>query len=158
MVNHHESGLGELLRHLTELLDRDAAASYREKGLNYRPRYTPIMRIIADGPCTISDLTTRLSITQGAVSQTVKLMEQDQLISRNNGPDARQTLISLTALGQSLLTVLQAHWKDTFRAIEELEGEIGVPLRVILSNAIAALEQCGFTDRIKAAGKRAGDK
>ena len=71
-------GLGELLRHLTELVDRGAEANYRRQGLAYRPRYTPIMRALARGEHSVRELTERLAITQGAVSQSVKRMEAEE--------------------------------------------------------------------------------
>lgn len=149
MANEYEPGLGELLRHLTDLVDGGADKVYREKGLRYRPRYTPVMRLLAGGSCTVSSITTRLAITQGAVSQTVKLMDEDKLIVRKAGSDARQTVISLTKSGQALLGTLQTHWDATLRAIDELEEELDAPLRIILTNAINLLEKKGFDERIK---------
>ena len=49
--------LGTALRHLLELLDGDVAAIYKEEGLEYLPRFTPIMRALASGnPMAIRDL------------------------------------------------------------------------------------------------------
>lgn len=151
MQKKHEPGLGELLRHLTELVDRCSESFYREKNLQYRPRYTPIMRVLADGPCSVNEITARLAITQGAVSQSLKLMEQQHLINRKAGTDARQYIISLTKTGQSLLPKLEDHWRSIFKAIELLEAEIDAPLRLILGKAIHALEKKSFSERIRAA-------
>lgn len=141
-------GLGELARHFTVLLDRGAEQVYRAKGLRYRPRYTPLMRALSEGPCTISEMTLRARITQGAVSQTVKLMEEEGLIARRAGQDARQITVSLTEKGRHLLERLTAHWQTTFRAIENLEAEVGVPLREILGKAVEALENKDFSARL----------
>ncbi len=145
----HEYGLGELLRHLTELVDRSAESFYKEKNLKYRPRYTPIMRVLANGPCTVNEITEKLSITQGAVSQSLKLMEKEGLVKRKSGSDSRQYIISLSKRGQSLLSELTNHWQLMFKAIEKLESEINAPLRVILSNTIISLEKKSFSNRIK---------
>ena len=148
MTQKLNSGLGELLRHLTELVDRGADIAYREKSLDYRPRYTPLMRVLAGGGCSVNEITTRLAITQGAVSQTIKLMMADDLVKRSAGSDARQSIISLTDHGKRLLSKLQPHWRATFRAIQKLEEEINSPLRASLSKAITALETMGFSERI----------
>lgn len=149
MVNCLKPGLGELLRYLAELVDRSAQSLYRDKGLPYRPRYTPVMRALADGECSIYDITNRSAITQGAVSQTVKLMLEDGLVTRTSGPDGRQSIISLTKQGRSLLRELTTHWAAVFRAVESLESEIGLPLRTALHRATTALENRSFADRIQ---------
>ncbi|MEG3641334.1 methyltransferase domain-containing protein [Magnetococcus sp. PR-3] len=148
MMTSHEPGLGERLRQLTELVDRGAQQAYDQKGLPYRPRYTPIMRALGDGICTVKEITARLSVTQGAISQTIKQMEQDGLIRRTPGQDARQQILSLTETGAHLQTLLYQHWQATFTAIEHLEREIGTPLRLHLGHAIDALSQQGFAARI----------
>lgn len=148
MDSHHESGLGELLRHLTELIDRSSESFYKQQKMQYRPRYTPIMRVLANGSCSVNEITAKLAITQGAVSQTLKLMENEGLIKRKSGADSRQYLISLTRKGQTLLSKLENHWQVMFGAIELLEAEIGAPLRLILVRAIHALENREFSERI----------
>jgi len=148
MTQELNPGLGELLRHLTELVDRGAAVAYGAKALEYRLRYTPVMRALADGRCSISDITTQLAITQGAVSQTIKLMILDGLVTRTPGSDARRSIVSLTDKGSELLRVLCPHWQATFDAVQGLEDEIGIPLRSHLSNAISVLDRLGFAERI----------
>ena len=41
-------GLGTQLRHLIELLDGDVAQTYANAGLDYRPRFTPVMRVLQE--------------------------------------------------------------------------------------------------------------
>ncbi|WP_162787121.1 MarR family winged helix-turn-helix transcriptional regulator [Notoacmeibacter marinus] len=141
-------GLGELLRHLTDLLDRGSEARYRASGLAMRARYTPLLRVLGDGPQTVSELQQRSCVTQGAVSQTIKLMESDGLVSRVKGTDARSRRVSLTRDGEELRARLLQHWAARLIAIEELEHEVGVPLRVVLADAIEAMLAEGFEERI----------
>lgn len=148
MTSQLTPGLGELLRHLTELVDQGAENAYSRWTTDYRPRYTPIMRSLADGDCSVTDITNRLAITQGAVSQSIKLMMVDGLVKRASGVDARQSIISLTRKGERLLKNLQLHWEATFGAIQGLENEINIPLRHDLVKAIKAFETLGFSDRI----------
>lgn len=149
-------GLGELLRHVSDLVDRGAEAHYRDIRLNYRPRYTPVLRAIDGGAQTVSEITERMHLTQGAVSQTVALMLDDGLVTRREmAGDARKTGIQLTPKGRGLLAKLRAHWAITFAAIEALEREIGHPLREVLAATAAALERSGFDARLTAARQAA---
>ncbi len=141
-------GLGELLRHLTDLLDRGSEAHYRAAGLAMRARYTPILRVLGNGSQTIGELQERTCVTQGAVSQTIKLMEADGLVRRVQGKDARSRIVSLTKEGEKLRAGLVDHWKARLTAIDELEHEVDVPLRVMLADAIEALHAEGFEQRI----------
>jgi len=145
----YSPGLGELLRHVTDLVDGGAERAYRRQAIRYRPRYTPIMRRLADGPATVSELTAAAIVSQGAVSQTLKLMQTDGLVQRSAGEDARRSVVSLTDKGWSLLDRLMIHWDSTFRAIDALEAEIDAPIRDILGRMVRALEQHGFDDRIR---------
>lgn len=144
-----KSGLGELLRHLVELTDGSTDEIYKSLEFNYRPRYTPIMRALEHGSMSISDLRDQLSITQGAISQAIKLMAQDNLIEKSKGEDARQSIISLSSHGEAVLHKLTPHWEAIFKAIEHLESDIQLPLMLCLQRTINALEQQSFTDRIE---------
>jgi DNA-binding MarR family transcriptional regulator len=144
-------GLGELLRYVGELVEQGANDRYHEINLNYRARYTPVLRAMDAGAETIGDITSRTHLTQGAISQAVGLLETDGLVARHAVPDGRKSGIRLTPAGRKLVTKLKPHWAVTFRAITALEQEIGHPLREVLESAAHALEQRGFCERLKAA-------
>lgn len=146
-----DPGLGELLRRLVELTDGSTDGWYKEQGFSYRPRYTPIMRALIDGPVCVSDIQGRLSVTQGAVSQTIKLMLEDHLIDKRPGKDARQSIVNLSAHGKSALKELEPHWDATFAAIDLMESEIQLPLVNCLKRAVEALERKSYADRISEA-------
>lgn len=147
-------GLGELLRYVGELVDQGAEARYRALNLNYRARYTPVLRAISAGAETVTDITTLTRLTQGAISQTIALMVADGLLARHPLDDGRKSGIHLTRQGQRLLKTLKPHWTLTFDAIDALETEIGHPLLDALEAAARALERHDFAARLKAAGMR----
>jgi DNA-binding MarR family transcriptional regulator len=147
-------GLGELLRYVGELVDQGAEAHYRELNLNYRPRYTPVLRAISVGAETVTDITARTRLTQGAVSQTVGLMVADGIVARHGLEDGRKNGVHLTPRGKGLLKTLEPHWRLTFQAIEALEREIGHPLLCVLEDAARALERQDFAGRLRTAGMR----
>lgn len=155
MSTREKPGLGELLRHVGELLDEGAEAHYRSMSLNYRARYTPVLRALRAGAQTVTDITERSHLTQGAISQTVALLEGEGLIIRHALSDGRKSGLRLSTTGQALVARLEPHWEATFAAIAGLEQEIGHPLRQALEGAARALARQGFSARITAA-KAAG--
>lgn len=148
MNQRNEPGLGELLRYVSELVEHGAEEHYRQMGLQYRARYTPVLRAIQAGAKTVTEITARTHLTQGAISQTVGYMEIDGLISRHRVEDGRKSGIQLTPYGEELVAKLNRHWAATFEVIEQLEEEIGHPLRRALEDAARALEQQGFSQRL----------
>jgi DNA-binding MarR family transcriptional regulator len=148
MDRHGELGLGELLRHLTELVDGGSQRHYRAIGVSYRPRYTPVIRALGEGPLTVGQLRARMRVTQAAVSQTVKLLEAEGLVRREPTGDGRSHAVALTERGRMLRRDLVVQWALRLRVIEELEVEIGAPLRRLLVDAIDALEADGLDARL----------
>nr|WP_294971716.1 MarR family transcriptional regulator [uncultured Pseudomonas sp.] len=148
MNRKNEPGLGELLRYVSELVELGAEERYQQMGLNYRARYTPVLRAIRSGAQTVTEITARTHLTQGAISQTVGQMEADGVISRQRGDDGRKSVIQLTPAGKRLVSTLNSHWAATFEAIEQLENEIGHPLRRVLEDTAKALERQGFSQRL----------
>lgn len=151
MNSKEKPGLGELLRYVGELVEQGAEEHYRTMSLNYRARFTPVLRALHAGAQTVTDITARTHLTQGAISQTVALLEGDGLISRHAVNDGRKSGIQLTEAGKALVVKLEQHWVATFAAIANLEEEIGCPLRKALEGAAQALERQGFSARITAA-------
>ncbi|WP_028104641.1 MarR family winged helix-turn-helix transcriptional regulator [Pseudoduganella violaceinigra] len=146
-----KQGLGTQLRHLIELLDGAVQAAYAEAGLDYRPRYTPVMRALAGGQsCSVSQIAESAGITQPAATQTIALMlKEGWLVAQASPTDARQKLLRLSAQGERLLPQLQACWRATAAAAASLDADLPQPLSDTLASAIAALEQRPFSERIR---------
>lgn len=144
-------GIGEMLRYLTELFDSGSEKTYPDLPVHYRPRYTPVMRAIVAGATTVSEITSVTFLTQGAVSQTVALMEQDGILRREALPDARKSALRLTSLGLSVLRDLEVHWQSIFLAVDRLEKETGLPIMMTLEKTIKALAERSAERRIKEA-------
>ena len=150
MTEREKPGLGELLRYLSEMVEQGAENAYRTLPLVYRPRYTPVLRALAAGAATVTEITARSRVTQGAVSQTVDLMVTDGLVERHSLRDGRKSGLRLTPAGQLLLRRLIPLWASTFAAIDALEQEIGHPLLRVLEDAAQALERQDFAVRLQA--------
>lgn len=151
-----KQGLGTQLRHLIELLDGAVLQAYVDAGLDYRPRYTPVMRVLAQQPsATIGQLAGLAGITQPAATQTVALMKKEGiLLVVAGGEDGRQRVVRLSPQGEQLLPRLQACWQATRNAADSLDAELDYPLSDCLAQAIAALGQRSFGARIEEANKK----
>ena len=143
-------GLGTQLRHLLELLDGAVERTYAELGLDYRPRYTPVMRALIDrGPCTVGEIAAVAGITQPAATQTIARMVGAGLVSTQSGKDdGRQRVVRLTRRGRELVPALQACWHCVAQAAAGLEADMSLPLSRTLECAIAALQNKSFDQRI----------
>jgi MarR family transcriptional regulator, organic hydroperoxide resistance regulator len=146
-----KASLGTQLRHLLELLDGDVSAAYEEAGLNYRPRYTPVMRTLMQHEAsTIGQVAERAGITQPAATQTVALMIKEGLLTCEAGAtDGRQKMIRLSEQGKALLPHLQKCWNATAAAARGLDEELPFALSKALDSAITALEAKPFGVRIR---------
>lgn len=142
--------LGTLLRRLVEHLDGAVEASYAGKGLDYRPRYTPIVRaLLRNGPATIRDLSQRIGVSHSAVSQTVSQMSSKGLVTLEPGEDARERVVSLSSSARAIVPQLERRWAATEAAARTLDGELGLPLAEVIARALNALERQPFGERIR---------
>ena len=146
--------LGTLLRHLIDLLDGEVEAAYAASGLNWRPRYTPILRVLMrDGGQSIKTIAQQIGISHSAVSQTVTQMVKDELVLLKPGADARERIVMLTAKTEAMIPRLQRQWSAVNQAAETLDQELSAPLSGVVKEAIAALTDQPFRQRIQAAAK-----
>ena len=148
-----KQGLGTQLRHLIELLDGAVEASYAEAGLDYRPRYTPVMRALAAvDALTVGEIAAQAGITQPAATQTVAVMVKEGLLVTSAGKqDGRQKMVRLSDAGREMLPRLELCWKATALAASGLDAQLPYPLSQTLANAIVALKKESFDERIRTA-------
>jgi DNA-binding MarR family transcriptional regulator len=146
------ASLGTLLRHLTELLDGAVGDSYREQGLDYKPRFTPVIRaLLASGPSSIRAIADHAGITHSAVSQTVSQMMLRKWVKYGQGGDGRERIVSLTASAKRKVASLEHCWAATSIAAAELDRSLSVPLSQVLQEAIEALDRRPFSARLQSA-------
>jgi len=142
--------LGTLLRHLVELLDGAVDARYVAARLDYRPRYTPVVRALLElRSASIRLIAQHAGLTHSAASQTVALMTKARLARSQVGEDGRERVISLSPRALRMVPALQRMWDSTNAAARELDGELTMPLSALVQEAIRALEQRPFGERIE---------
>ena len=148
--------LGTQLRHLIELLDGAVEQSYRDEGLDYRPRFTPVMKALMEhDSLTINEISALAGITQPAATQTVSVMTKQGIVEVTAGQnDARKRAVRLSDLGKSLSSRVRECWQATAMAAQDLDEQLPVSLTETLACAIDALEQQPFINRINAAKQK----
>lgn len=143
---------GVLLRRLIDHLDGAVEQSYVDAGLDYRPRFTPILRALLNGgPASMRALSAQTGVTHSAVSQTVSQMASRGWVSLEPGADARERIVALTPFALERLPVLERCWAATAAASAALDADIGQPLAEVLGRALEALDRQSFHDRLTAA-------
>lgn len=143
---------GVLLRRLIEHLDAAVEQTYVDAGLDYRPRFTPIVRaLLNEGPASLRVLAKRTGVTHSAVSQTVSQMATRGWVALEAGEDARERIVALTPFAMEKLPLLQRCWAATDVASDSLDADIGQPLADVLIRALDALERRSLSDRLAAA-------
>jgi DNA-binding MarR family transcriptional regulator len=140
------------LRLLLDAMDDDITRLYAERGVTgVRPRFTmPLIRLGRRGPMTIRQLAETLDLTHSAVSQTVSALRREGMVTTRQGADARTREVVLTDRARELLPFLEAEWRATEQAVDELEAEIPYALTRVVRDLAEALAQRSFHDRIVA--------
>jgi len=153
-VAHPSATLGTLLRHLLELLDGDVEAAYVASALDWRPRYTPVLRALRrTGPASIRQLSQEIGITHSAVSQTVSQMVNAGWLALRPGQDARERIVEVTPALDEIVPALERQWAATNAAADQLDAELSAPLSRIAAEAIDALTRHPFRERIAKAAR-----
>jgi DNA-binding MarR family transcriptional regulator len=151
-MNGSRPGLGTLLRRLIDETDGAVEAAYLEAGLDFRPRYTPIVRTLSTiGPAPIRALAEAAVVSHSAASQTVSQMARAGLVVLKPGRDGRERIVALTAKAEAMLPTLERFWAQTSVAAAELDAQLSAPLSNLLEEAIAALAGEPFAARIRRA-------
>ncbi|WP_198398694.1 MarR family winged helix-turn-helix transcriptional regulator [Brevundimonas diminuta] len=125
-------------------------ALYKAEGLDFRPRYTPVLRILFQtGPCRIADLSERTGLSHSALSQTVSQMAREGWVVLAPGRDRRERIVSAAPRAREAHALLNKLWAQTARAAEGLDAVLPCPLEPVLAAALEALTQRSFSQRLR---------
>jgi DNA-binding MarR family transcriptional regulator len=143
--------LGTELRRLIELLDGDVERIYKSRGHKFRPRYTPVVRALeALGSASIKSIAQHSGLSHSAVSQTVAQMVKEGLLCTSEGKDGRERIVAMAPLLAKMIPSLHMQWEATRLAAKLLDAELSASLLDIVGEAIGALQQRSFAERILA--------
>jgi DNA-binding MarR family transcriptional regulator len=146
--------LGTELRALFEQMDADVGRALADLGLaGYRPRFSPVVRVLAEGPASVRDLAAATGVTHSAASQTVAAMVRSGWAAQRVGADARERIVELTDAARAALPAIRAEWEVTAAALAALDAELPYPLTTFVGDLRAALERVPFRARMASAAR-----
>ncbi|MBM0171108.1 MarR family transcriptional regulator [Altererythrobacter sp. C41] len=148
-MQRHQATLGTLLRRLIDALDGAVENAYREAGLDFRPRYTPVIRLLLDaGPMPIRDIARQAGVSHSALSQTVSQLQREGWVELRPGHDRRERVVHPSDKTHKLEPALRKRWAITAAAAASLDAELPCALEPLLRQALEALEARPFTQRL----------
>jgi GNAT superfamily N-acetyltransferase/DNA-binding MarR family transcriptional regulator len=143
--------IGTRLRLLSERLAKDAAQVYRHYGLDFEPRWFPVLYALMeqDGQ-SVSELTQSTGQSQVSVSQVIKAMAAHGLVQlRPAAADGRKTVVRLTTATRARLPALRTQIDDVGAVMDNLLSETSHNLWLALDQFEAQLDRKGFLDRVR---------
>ena len=143
--------IGTRLRLLSERLARDAAQVYRHYGLDFEPRWFPVLYALMenDGQ-SVSELTQSTGQSQVSVSQIIKAMAAHSLVQlRPSAADGRKTVVRLTVSARARLPALRQQIDDVGAVMDQVLGASEHNLWLALDQFEAQLDQKGFFERVR---------
>jgi DNA-binding MarR family transcriptional regulator len=146
--------LGTELRALFEQMDADVGRALADLGLDgYRPRFSPLVRVLVDGPASVRQLAAATGVTHSAASQTVAAMVKAGWATQRVGTDARERIVELTDATRAALPAIRAEWEVTTGAMAALDAELPYAVSRFVGDLRAALERVPFRARMAAAAR-----
>lgn len=144
--------LGTELRTLFEQIDADVGNVLAGLGLDgYRPRFSPVVRALVEGPASVRQLAAATGVTHSAASQTVAAMVRAGWVRQRVGADARERIVELTEAAHDALPAIRAEWEVTAGALGALDAELPYPLSTFVADLRTALERSSFRQRMAVA-------
>lgn len=147
------AAFGTRLRRLSERLDRQVQALYREHESSFQPRWFAIVGALGEqGVLSVGELASLIGITHAAISQLRReLIVADIVRAKPDPKDARRQLLELSPHGKRVATRLQPLWQAIAAATEALVAE-APGLIENLDTLEAALEREPMTKRVRMKG------
>jgi len=143
--------IGTRLRLLSERMAREAAQVYRHYGLDFEPRWFPVLYALmeSDGQ-SVTELTSSTGQSQVSVSQVIKAMAAHSLVQlRPSAADGRKTVVRLTVSTRARLPVLRQQIEDVGTVMDAVLGATSHNLWLALDQFEAQLDQKGFFERVR---------
>jgi len=150
------AAFGTRLRRLSERLDRQIEMLYRANGVDFQPRWYPVITALIDeSEASVGELASMIGITHAAVSQVRGELIRAGLIRVKTDPaDRRRQLLALSAKGRRYAETLTPLWRAIAAATDDLLAEVAPDLLRDLAELEAALDAEPMIDRIARKAKR----
>jgi DNA-binding MarR family transcriptional regulator len=147
------AAFGTRLRRLSDRLDREVQGIYRERAINFEPRWFPIVSALhAHRSLSVGDLAGLIGVTHAAVSQLrVELVAAGLVRTKADRADARRLLVELTAGGKRMVSQLLPLWQAIAHATTLLCLEAAPDLLLQIEHIETALGEETLAKRVQIA-------
>lgn len=141
---------GTRLRRLSERLDRDVSKLYEASGIDFEPRWYPVVALLDERePLGVTQIAAALGLSHPAVSQVVRQLTEAGLVaSSRDESDERRRLLTLTNTARKRMGDLEPLWSAIALATEQLIGDEVPGLLILLDELDKALDTKGLGDRV----------
>lgn len=114
--------LGSRLRQLSEKISEDAARLYTLYDVPLDPRWFPVFYMLTrEQPQSIQEIAQRIGHSHASVSQIVKAMAKQGLVTTTKAPaDRRVTLVQLSAQAKQSIPHFDQQCRDVAESVEAL--------------------------------------
>jgi len=140
--------LSTRLQRLAEQLRKDGALFYKSYGIQFEPKWFPVILTLAHRPLlSVIEVATEIGYTHPSTISLLKELEKEKLIqSKKDKTDERKRLLSLTKKGTELVETMQPIWKVMQQALDEIVSNENHLLKAI-NQAEEALKKQSFLQR-----------
>lgn len=142
---------GTRLRRLSERLDRDVSRLYTDFGVEFEPRWYPVVALLAEEKdLSVVEIAESLGLTHPAVSQVTKQLLDEGLLRAEKDPgDERRRLLALTTKGQNRMKKLEPLWQAIVEATDEIISTEVPGLLILLTELDDALNEESLGERVQ---------
>lgn len=147
--------IGSRLRMLTDTVTADASRIYELYGIDIKPKWFPILFVLADGKeKTITGIAREIGHSHPSVSNIVREMVAKGLIKGSEDKsDKRRTVIALSSRGKEITDMLKELCRDVEVAVESISKEARHDLWRAIGEWEDLLAEKSLLDRVREAQK-----
>jgi DNA-binding MarR family transcriptional regulator len=138
------------LQRLSENLRKDGSLIYKAYGVEFEPRYFPVIFVLHAKPLlSIVQLADEIGYSHPSTITLLKDLEKRGFVeSKKDQHDERKRMVRLTPKGRTLVKRIQPVWQIMIRALDDLLTTQNNLLTAI-TEVEARMEEQGFYQRAK---------
>jgi DNA-binding MarR family transcriptional regulator/GNAT superfamily N-acetyltransferase len=137
-------------RRLAEWFYKDAPRIYRERDVDFEPRWFPLFYLLKEsGSVPVTEAAAALGFSHPAINQIAGEMARKGLLeSIRDKKDERKHLLRLTRKGKALVSSLEPVWADIAAVAIEVLNKADGDLLASLARLEEALNKAGVYERV----------
>lgn len=110
------------LQRLSDQLRRDGALIYKDNGINFEPKWFPVIYALYQKPVlSVVEIAAEIGYTHPSTISLLKELEKQKLIrSKKDKSDERKRLLQLTDKGKELIEQMKPVWQQMINTLNEM--------------------------------------